>query len=192
MRLAEHSRSVVERTIARLRDEYGRFDVLGESVELSRAGFGRKREAMERGRIGSACVLVENDADEVLMTRLATAPVVWSIPEGRLDDGDRPTDAAARAVDETTGVTCSIHDVFQVRRIRTTLLDRPSAPTLHELRVYFEGHYDGGIPRPYGDVQAVRWRSSPPSAVEATIRPRIDDWAQDVRPSPTEGTSAGT
>jgi ADP-ribose pyrophosphatase YjhB (NUDIX family) len=192
MRLAEHSRSVVERTIARLRDEFGQFDVLGETVELSRAGFGRKREAVGRGRIGSACVLVQNDADEVLMTRLSTVPAVWSIPEGRLDEGDRPTDAAARAVDETTGVACSIDDVFQVRRIRTTLIDRPSAPTLHGVRIYFEGHYEGGIPQAWGDVQAVRWRSSPPSAVEATIRPRIDEWAQDVRPSAAEGTSAGT
>lgn len=192
MSLAEHSRAVVDRTIARLRDEYGRFDVFGETVELSRAGFGRKREAVGRGRIGSACVLVENDAGELLMTRLPAVPVVWSIPEGRLDEDGRPADAAVRAVAETAGVTCSIDDVFQVRRIRTTLIDRPSAPTLHGLRIYFEGQYEGGVPRPCGDVQAVRWLSSPPGAVEATIRPRIDDWAQDVRPSPTEETSAGT
>ena len=192
MTLAERSRSVVETTIATLRDEYGRFDVLGETEERSRTGFGRKREQLAHRGIGTASVFVLNEDDQVLMTRLPTAPAVWSIPDGTLEVAERPAAAAVRAVRETTGVTCSIDDVFQVRRIRTSLLDRPNAPVLHDLQIYFEGTYEGGVPRPRGDVRAVRWQSSPPSAVETTIRSRVDDWAQGVRRSPPESTSAGT
>lgn len=191
MNIAEQSRSVVETTIATLRDEFGRFDVLGETMEVSRVAFGRKREQLQRGRIGSASVLVSNE-DEVLMVRLSSDPEVWSIPKGPIEGNEHPTDGAHRAVDDFTGVACSLQDIFQVRKIQTTMLNTPNAPTLHDLQICFEGTYERGFPRPCGDVEAVNWRSSPPRAVEAPIRSRIDEWAQGVGPSPNEGTSAGT
>ena len=60
----------------------------------------------------SACVVIVNDRDEILMIqarRYVTARLEWEIPAGRVEEGETPEEAAGRECMEETG--CILKDL---------------------------------------------------------------------------------
>ncbi len=60
----------------------------------------------------SACVVIVNDRDEILMIqarRYVTARLEWEIPAGRVEEDETPEEAARRECMEETG--CSLKDI---------------------------------------------------------------------------------
>lgn len=57
---------------------------------------------------GSVAILAVTDDDKVVLVRQYRYPIdeqVWELPAGRLDPGERPSDAARRELEEETGLS---------------------------------------------------------------------------------------
>jgi 8-oxo-dGTP diphosphatase len=72
----------------------------------------------------------------------------WAFPKGKLEDGESWEDAAAREVEEETGVRCDVGDYVGSTHY-------PVRDGLKEVR-YFRMETDAD-PRPCNEVDAVRW-----------------------------------
>jgi 8-oxo-dGTP diphosphatase len=72
----------------------------------------------------------------------------WSLPKGKLEDGESWEEAAVREVEEETGLRCELGD--EVGRTHYVVPDGPK-----EVR-YFRMTADGEA-RPQNEVDEVRW-----------------------------------
>ena len=72
----------------------------------------------------------------------------WSFPKGKLEDGESWEEAAAREVEEETGLACRVHEELGRARYRVT-----AGPK--EVR-YFRMSSDGEA-RALNEVDEVRW-----------------------------------
>lgn len=177
MSLGELTRRAVNDRLARLREEYDGFRVAGDTVELSEEEFALARERAAEGRVGgaSACVL---DGDRLLLVRTRETAGAWGVPGDVATRDERLEAAATRAVRDAAGVSCTVRDLYQVRRRRTVAADDPSAPSLHSLWAFFDADYEGGTATPSDeDVTAAEWWESPPDVVHPALQSRVREWA---------------
>ena len=76
----------------------------------------------------------------------------WSLPKGKLDEGEDFEQAARREVEEETGMRCRVG-----RKLGdTSYHDRKDRPKLVR---YFEMHEEGGEFEPNDEVDELRWLS---------------------------------
>ncbi len=104
---------------------------------------------------GSVCVIVENDAGQILMesiSRYATGLTTWELPAGRIEEGESALAAAQREVFEETGCETSGHtEIYRVYPL--TGISNLSA---YFIRCRLEG-VTGSMDE--NEVDAVRWFS---------------------------------
>lgn len=186
------NREDVRGRLARLDGTYGVEYREDERVEVEPAEFPEEIRMSRDGYNGSSYVwavrtpedaapLTEsmpdhagNDRDRVLMI-LGRGGDQWGIPGGGREGDETFEEGALREVTEETGVECRITDVFGVRHERRT------APgfdeVLHNLRVVFEGRYDGGhiVIQP-GELDGAAWLARRPQEVHPLARPVADEW----------------
>ena len=74
----------------------------------------------------------------------------WTLPKGKLDPGERHEDAAAREVEEETGVRAALGPELP----STSYTDRHGRPKLVR---YWAMEAEGGEFRPNAEVDEVRW-----------------------------------
>ena len=121
----------------------------------------------------TACALVVDDADRLLLVRRA-APVQrgkWDLPGGFLEEGEHPEDAVRREVREETGLDVeltSFHGVWM-----DWYADDPDdqhAPST--LNLYWLARPTGGEANAADDVDALAWfaRDRLPPATEIAFR----------------------
>lgn len=173
--LADRTQCAVEARLGALHDEYGGFDVLGETVDLSSDRYERERRAASDGTICGVAVWVVDDG-RLLLTRTEGAPAVWRLPGGPTDGDESLQDAATRHVREWTGVECDLTNVVEVRRTRLRDGDRPP---IHTCLVYFAARAVGGDPSPRGPLVDAAWHESPPDVVDTAIEDRLRGFADD-------------
>lgn len=177
MSLEQRTRRAVNGRLDRLREEYDGFRVAGDTVELSEEEFARACERATEGRIGgaSACVL---DDDRLLLVRTRETAGAWGVPGDVATRSERLEATATRAVRDAADVTCSVRDLYQVRRRQTVAAGDPTGPTIHSLWAFFDADYETGTPTPSDeDVTAVEWWQSPPDVVHPVVQSRVREWA---------------
>lgn len=82
------------------------FRVTEDEAKDPKAGFEIKRSVVRH--IGSAVMMAVDDKKRVLLVRQYRLPAdkyLWELPAGRLDDGEKPLEAAKRELAEETGYT---------------------------------------------------------------------------------------
>jgi ADP-ribose pyrophosphatase len=82
----------------------GLFRVTEDKAVDSKTKFEIKRSVVRH--IGSAVMMAVDDKNRVLLVRQYRLPAekyLWELPAGRLDDGEKPLDAAKRELKEETG-----------------------------------------------------------------------------------------
>jgi ADP-ribose pyrophosphatase len=82
----------------------GLFRVTEDKAVDPKTKFEIKRSVVRH--IGSAVMMAVDDKNRVLLVRQYRLPAekyLWELPAGRLDDGERPLDAAKRELKEETG-----------------------------------------------------------------------------------------
>jgi len=186
------NRETVKRRLSRLDDEYGIEYREEETVAVEPGAFPEEIELSRDGYDGSSYVWIVrppadaspltesmpdnagNDRDRVLMI-LGRGGDEWGIPGGGREGEETFEDGALREVQEETGIDCEIRDLFGVRH------ERRIAPgydeVLHNLRVVFEGRYEGGhITIQPGELDGAAWLAERPSKVHPLARPIADDW----------------
>ena len=92
----------------------------------------------------------------LIARRNAAGRPQWTLPKGRVEDGETPEEAAVREVGEETGVQASID-----RRLGTIdywFVWRPDKVRYHKYVHYFLMHHDGAPPGPRDDeAEEVEW-----------------------------------
>lgn len=110
-------------------------------------------------------VLVRDASGRVLMVKRAegaTRPGLWSIPAGYMDYGEEVREAAARELEEETGLEA---DVGEVVFVASNFHD----PAKLTVGIWFEGNVVGGNLEAGDDAAEVGWFSLdelPPLAFE--------------------------
>lgn len=96
-----------------------------------------------------AGAVVRDGDGRLLLVRRGHAPSLglWSVPGGRVEDGETPAQAAAREVLEETGLQVEIGDLLASVHIGDYLV--------HD----FAADVVGGVLRPGDDATDVRWCS---------------------------------
>jgi len=105
-------------------------------------------------RIGSA-LLVLDDAKRILLGQRNKEPQrgAWVIPGGKIHAFERIADAAARELEEETGLKVEVGDQVRVYEI-------VNPPNEHRIVIYSWARIVGGIPKASDDLSEVRFFSS--------------------------------
>ncbi len=129
------------------------FEVCSESVVLP-SGRRARRDVVRHP--GSVAILPVDEGGRVLLLRqfrFAVGGVIWEIPAGTLESGERPLTCARRELAEETG--------YRARRWRklTTICASPGILDEH-LHLYAAWGLSAGAPQPQDDEELVcRWLS---------------------------------
>jgi len=186
------NRQDVRDRLARLDDAHGVEYREDATVEVDPDAFPREIRLSRDGYNGSSYVWVVrtpeeaapltesmpdhagNDRDRVLMI-LGRGGDRWGIPGGGREGEETVEEGALREVTEETGVECRITDLFGVRHERRTADGFDEV--LHNLRVVFEGRYDGGhIAIQPGELDGAAWLAERPPKVHPIAGAVADRW----------------
>jgi 8-oxo-dGTP diphosphatase len=104
-------------------------------------------------RIGSA-LLVKDDADRILLGKRNKDPQrgFWVIPGGKIHAFEKIADAAARELQEETGLTVEVGSQFKVYEI----VNRPNE---HRIVIYSWARAMRGFPKASDDLSEVKFFS---------------------------------
>jgi len=94
--------------------------------------------------------LIEKDGKLLVCqrTRHQTMPLKWEFPGGKIEDGEQPSDALRRELEEEIGIVATIGD--EVARIRHEYPNR----SMVELRFFVVREYEGEVEnRIFRDIQ---------------------------------------
>jgi 8-oxo-dGTP diphosphatase len=96
----------------------------------------------------SIAVLSQN---KVLLVRRKRAPSagLWSLPGGKIENGENPREAALRELKEETGIEADVEGVLDLVTI-------PAPDRTYRLTVFY-GRLTGGALKPGGDAEAAEW-----------------------------------
>jgi 8-oxo-dGTP diphosphatase len=102
-------------------------------------------------RVGSA-LLVRDEANRILLGKRNKDPQrgSWVIPGGRIEAFETIADAAAREIQEETGLIVEVRDQFGVYEII-------NPPNEHRLIIYSWGTLMGGTPKASDDLSEVKF-----------------------------------
>jgi len=102
-------------------------------------------------RVGSA-LLVKDDRNRILLGQRNKDPQrgSWVIPGGKIHAFERIADAAARELQEETGLAVEVGDHFKVYEI-------VNPPNEHRIVIYSWAKVTGGTPKASDDLSAVRF-----------------------------------
>ena len=105
-------------------------------------------------RVGSA-LLVRDDDNRILLGQRNKDPQrgFWVIPGGKIHPFEHIADAAARELNEETGLTVDVRDTFRVYEI-------VNPPNEHRIVIYSWAKIIGGTPRACDDLSEVRFFSA--------------------------------
>ncbi|PYU33169.1 MAG: hypothetical protein DMG28_09060 [Acidobacteria bacterium] len=104
-------------------------------------------------RIGSA-LLVRDEANRILLGQRSKDPQKgsWVIPGGKIHAFERIAEAAAREIEEETGLTVEVGDQFGVYEII-------NPPNEHRIVIYSWGKVTEGTPKASDDLSEARFFS---------------------------------
>jgi 8-oxo-dGTP diphosphatase len=102
-------------------------------------------------RIGSA-LLVQDEANRILLGQRNKDPQrgAWVIPGGKIHAFESIADAAARELQEETGLTVEVGKLFKVYEI-------VNPPNEHRIVIYSWAKFVGGTPKASDDLSEVRF-----------------------------------
>ena len=109
-----------------------------------------------------------NDAGEILCVQRNYQPYGWTVPGGRLEDGEGPEDAVIREVLEETGYQVSVERLVGIY----------AAPFKSDLVISFVCRIEGRVPwEPDGEIAAAKFFSvdALPTPMKGNTRTRIAD-----------------
>jgi 8-oxo-dGTP diphosphatase len=104
----------------------------------------------------TACAIVTDDQDRVLLTRRAGAPFegYWDLPGGFVGEAEHPHDALRRELREETGLEVEPHELLGIWIDRYTEQGDDGPATMN---LYFTASTSGGEAQPNDDVAELRW-----------------------------------
>jgi 8-oxo-dGTP diphosphatase len=186
------NRETVQARLSRLEAEYGVAYREDETVEVDPRAFPEEVSLSRNGYDGSSYVWIVrppseaspltesmpddagNDRDRVLMI-LGRGGDRWGVPGGGREGDETYEEGAVREVREETGIDCEITDLFGVRHERRTAPGHDEV--LHNLRVLFEGRYEGGhIAIQPGELDGAAWLARKPQQVHPLAEAKADRW----------------
>jgi ADP-ribose pyrophosphatase YjhB (NUDIX family) len=93
---------------------------------------------------------------KVLLVKRARAPFagLWSLPGGKREGKEAPSEAARRELKEETGIEADVEGVVDMVKIPRD--EQDSGGTTYRLTVFY-GRPTGGILKPGGDALAAEW-----------------------------------
>ncbi|PSP93791.1 hypothetical protein BRC91_09385 [Halobacteriales archaeon QS_4_62_28] len=140
MDMAGGSSNIIGEGIESLQKRHGSFPVNQTTLSLRADAY---HDASERASEGIADVYVRvyNDNGDVL--HIGTDGQ-RRVPRCVGDSGRSLKDRARNAVEESTGVTCSIEQIVRVTIAGVRNADDPDAETVYRLLVLFDGSRSGG------------------------------------------------
>lgn len=140
MSVGEVSRERVEQRLVSLDEAFESFPVNQTTLTVAPETYRQVREESERGLV-DAYVQVYNDADQVLLGEHDGDRVVPSVEPG---PDDTLVDGVCRAVDDLTGVACTLTDLERVTILGVCREDADDPDPVYRLVVVFSGNAVGG------------------------------------------------
>ena len=104
-------------------------------------------------RVGSA-VIVRDEANRILLGKRNKDPQrgCWVLPGGKIHAFERIAEAAAREMEEETGLKIEVQNQFRVYEII-------NPPSEHRIVIYSWGKIVGGNPKPSDDLSEITFAS---------------------------------
>jgi ADP-ribose pyrophosphatase YjhB (NUDIX family) len=140
MGVVEQSSATVESCLSMLEESYGSFSINQTTLSVPEAEYEQAITEARKDRI-DVYAKVQNDDAEVLHVRDQNTPTLPSTTTS--SDGSLEREAKT-AVQQRTGIECSITAVEQATILGITNDDDADSDTIYRLAVLFEARYDAG------------------------------------------------
>lgn len=115
-------------------------------------------------RLAAYAVCVEDGRVLLALSVPAEGESTWTLPGGRVEQGEDPFDAVIREVAEETGCNGKVERLLGVDSRVVPAVDRlPGLPDLHSVGIFYAVRITGGElrPEPNGDTAESIWTPLP-------------------------------